>query len=84
MNALTQCDNLTLMRMNSPGDLEELGRAFGFVAPQLLDRASRFVQGEALVAGGFVSLPVVVQMRDRVTPEGGVDVKVPMSDAPVA
>jgi DNA helicase HerA-like ATPase len=79
---LSQCDNLTLMRMNSPGDLEELGRAFGFVPPQLLERASRFVQGEALVAGGFVSLPVVVQMRDRVTPEGGVDVKVPMADAP--
>ncbi len=79
---LSQCDNLTLMRMNSPGDLEELGRAFGFVPRQLLDRASHFIQGEALVAGGFVRLPVVVKMRDRVTPEGGVDVKVPMVDGP--
>jgi len=75
---LSQCDNLTLMRMNSPADLEELGRAFGFVPRQLLDRASRFVQGEALLAGGFVVLPVVTRMRDRVTPEGGVDVPVPL------
>ena len=77
---LSQCDNLTLMRMNSPADLDELARAFGFVPRQLLDQASRFVQGEALVAGGFVGLPVVAKMRDRVTPEGGVDVRVPMAD----
>jgi DNA helicase HerA-like ATPase len=77
---LSQCDNLTLMRMNSPADLDELARVFGFVPRQLLDRASRFVQGEALVAGGFVGLPIVVKMRDRVTPEGGVDVPVPLAD----
>ena len=77
---LTQCDNLTLMRMNSPDDLEELAHVFGFVPRQLLERASRFVQGEALLAGGFVALPTVVKVRDRITPEGGVDVKVPLVD----
>jgi uncharacterized protein len=75
---LTQCDNLTLMRMNSPADLAELADVFGFVPRQLLERAARFIQGEALLAGGFVPLPTVVRMRDRVTPEGGVDVPVPM------
>lgn len=77
---LTQCDNLTLMRMNSPTDLAELADVFGFVPRQLLDRAGRFVQGEALLAGGFVPLPTVVKMRDRITPEGGVDVPVPLAD----
>ena len=77
---LTQCDNLTLMRMNSPADLAELGDVFGFVPRQLLDRAGGFVQGEALMAGGFVPMPTVVKVRDRITPEGGVDVPVPLAD----
>lgn len=77
---LTQCDNLTLMRMNSPADLADLASVFGFVPAQLLERAARFVQGEALMAGGFVPLPTVVKVRDRITPEGGVDVPVPLSD----
>jgi uncharacterized protein len=77
---LTQCDNLTLMRMNSPADLAELADIFGFVPRQLLERAARFTLGEALLAGGFVPLPTVVRMRDRVTPEGGVDVPVPMAE----
>lgn len=77
---LTQCDNLTLMRMNSPADLEELAGVFGFVPRQLLERAARFTLGEALLAGGFVPLPTVVKMRDRITPEGGADVPVPLAD----
>lgn len=76
---LTQCDNLTLMRMNSPADLADLADVFGFVPRQLLDRAERFTQGEALIAGGFVPLPTVVKVRGRLTPEGGVDVPVPLA-----
>jgi uncharacterized protein len=75
---LSQCDNLALMRMNSPADLAELAAVFGFVPRQLLDRAARFTLGEALVAGGFVALPTVVRMRGRITPEGGTDIPVPL------
>jgi DNA helicase HerA-like ATPase len=75
---VSQCDNLTLMRMNSRSDLEELGRTFGYVPEGLLERAANFGLGEALVAGGFVPRPSIVTMRDRVTVEGGSDVPVPM------
>jgi DNA helicase HerA-like ATPase len=75
---VSQCDNLTLMRMNSPNDLSELADLFGFVPPGLLSQASRFRQGEALVAGGFVPAPSIIKFRDRVTHEGGIDVPVPM------
>jgi hypothetical protein len=37
-----------------------------------------FSQGEALVAGGFVPLPALVQMGARLTVEGGSDVPVPL------
>ena len=75
---VSQCDNLNLMRMNSPNDLAELGDLFGFVPPGMLGQASRFRQGEALVAGGFVPAPSIIKFRDRITHEGGIDVPVPM------
>lgn len=75
---VSQCDNLTLMRMNSPQDLADLGDLFGFVPRQLLVQSSRFRQGEALLAGGFVPAPTVTKVAARMTVEGGIDVKVPM------
>lgn len=75
---VSQCDNLTLMRMNSRSDLEELGVTFGYVPEGMLKRAANFGLGEALVAGGFVPRPSIIQMRERVTVQGGSDVAVPM------
>jgi DNA helicase HerA-like ATPase len=74
---LSQCDNLVVMRMNSPADLAQLADAFGFVPPGMLERASTFRKGEALVAGGFVPMPMIVRVGVRHTVEGGVDVPVP-------
>jgi hypothetical protein len=75
---LSQCDNLLLMRMNSPGDVAELAEVFGFAPPAMLGAAPYFVQGEALAAGTFAPLPSFVRMGARFTPEGGTDVTVPM------
>jgi uncharacterized protein len=77
---VSQCDNLTLMRMNSPDDLDELAHLFGFVPREMLGQSSRFRQGEALLAGGFVPAPSMIRVRDRLTQEGGIDVRVPMPE----
>jgi DNA helicase HerA-like ATPase len=76
--ALSQCDNLVLMRMNSPGDLDELARMYGFAPPAMLRTSQFFAQGEALVAGTFVPRPGLVRMGARLTREGGSDVRVPV------
>lgn len=78
INALSQCDNLALMRMSSPRDLAELGGMFGYAPDSLLNRATAFAQGQALFAGGFVEQPSLVQMGARLTREGGSDVPVPL------
>ena len=78
---MSQCDNLALMKMTSPADLDELGTIFGFVPPAMLARAARFTQGEALFAGGFVPAPTMVRMGPRLTREGGADVSVPLRTA---
>lgn len=77
-NALSQCDNLALMRMSSAGDLDELAGVFGYAPEALLARSPGFRQGQALFAGGFIEQPSLVQMGTRLTHEGGVDVSVPL------
>jgi uncharacterized protein len=73
-NVLSQCDNLLLMRMNSLADLGFVGDVFSFVPPRLLERATDFRQGEALVAGKIVSHPCFVRFGARVAEEGGSDI----------
>lgn len=78
---LSQCDNLMLMRMNSPDDIVELGRTFGFAPKAMLQASNGFMQGEALLAGGFAPVPMLVQVRERLTRQGGSDVAVPLVGA---
>ncbi|MFB8007655.1 ATP-binding protein [Nocardia sp. NPDC056000] len=75
---LSQCDNLALMKMTSPADLDELGTYFGYAPTALLERSPWFRQGEALFAGGFAPTPSLVKVRTRLTREGGGDVRVPL------
>ncbi|MFE1646308.1 ATP-binding protein [Microbacterium sp. P01] len=78
INALSQCDNLALMRMSSPRDLAELAEVFGYAPESLLERSPGFAQGQALFAGGFAPTPALVQMGSRLTHEGGSDVAIPL------
>ena len=73
-NVMSQCDNLILMRMNSLGDLAFAHGAFSFVPSSLMDRATTFRLGEALVAGNISPHPALIQMGRRVAEEGGADV----------
>jgi uncharacterized protein len=75
---VSQCDNLALMKMTSPLDLDGLSTWFGFAPQAMLAASPWFRQGEALFAGGFVPTPTLVKMGDRLTPEGGSDVGVPL------
>ena len=76
-NVLSQCDNLALMRMNSPADLAELAAVFGFAPASMLAMSPFFRQGEVLFAGLFSPAPTVARMSRRYTPEGGSDVPFP-------
>ncbi|WP_243698400.1 hypothetical protein [Curtobacterium sp. PhB136] len=75
---ISQCDNLALMRMSSPSDIAELATVFGFVPVPMLEESPFFRQGEALLAGGFVPAPTAITMGERLTRQGGGDVRVPL------
>lgn len=71
---LSQCDNLLLMRMNSPGDLARIADLFAFVPPSLTGVAAVLSPGHALAAGRIMSHPMFVGFGRRLTREGGADV----------
>jgi hypothetical protein len=73
-NALSQCDNLVLMRMNSAADLDVVAEVFSFAPVGLVERATAFRQGEALVAGKICSHPALIRFGARFSQEGGGDV----------
>jgi uncharacterized protein len=73
-NVVSQCDNLVLMRMNSAADLDYAREVFSFVPASLLERATTFGLGEALVAGKLSSHPAFVGVGPRIAQEGGADV----------
>ena len=73
-NVLSQCDNLILMRMNSPGDAAVVRDTLGFAPPGLVGRSTGFGLGEALIAGKIAPHPALIRFGGRVTREGGGDV----------
>jgi uncharacterized protein len=81
-NVLSQCDNLILMRMNSAADIAHLTGLFSYAPANLIERSTLFRQGEALVAGAVVGHPAFVQIRGRITQEGGSDVPADWAAAP--
>ena len=60
-NVISQCDNLVLMRMASEADLAHIGELLSFAPRDLLDGATSFKQGEALVAGKLGSHPALIR-----------------------
>ena len=73
-NALTQCDNLVLLRLNGAADVARLAAAFSFVPSSLLGEAPSFAKGEALLVGGIAGRPTRAAIEGRLSPEGGGDV----------
>jgi uncharacterized protein len=73
-NVISQCDNLVLMRLNSAADAAFAQAVFSFVPASLVDRATTFRLGEALVAGKLSPHPAFVRFGARLAQEGGADV----------
>jgi hypothetical protein len=73
-NIVSQCDNLVLMRLNSAADTAFAQAVFSFVPASLVDRATTFRLGEALVAGKISPQPALILFGARIAQEGGADV----------
>ena len=79
---VSQCDNLVLMRMASAADLAYVSARLSYAPQPLLERATSFRLGEALVAGKIASHPAFVRFGPRIAEEGGGDVPATWAGAP--
>jgi hypothetical protein len=70
-NLLSQCDDLCLMKMSNPADVELVGEQFGLVPSGWAERALTFKKGEVRLSGLFVERRVVAKVAPRRTVEGG-------------
>jgi uncharacterized protein len=70
--------------MNSDGDLADISRVFSFVPPGLVQGATGFPQGEALVGGKLFPQAGYVRMGARLSEEGGADVPATWAEPPVS
>jgi hypothetical protein len=73
-NVLSQCENLLLMRMNSHSDLAHLASILSQVPTSLMEQATNFSIGEALLAGRIVQNPTFAKFEGRLSVEGGGDI----------
>jgi DNA helicase HerA-like ATPase len=78
---VSQCDNLVLMRMASSADLAYVSDRLSYAPAPLLERATSFGLGEALVAGKIASHPALVRFGPRIAQEGGGDVPASWAEA---
>lgn len=74
INVLSQCLNLILMKVNSSSDLAQIGSIFSQVPISLIQKASTFGQGEALITGKVVPSQAFVKFEGRLSHEGGTDI----------
>jgi DNA helicase HerA-like ATPase len=82
-NVISQCDNLVLMRLNSVADAAFAQAVLSFVPAGLVERATTFRLGEALVAGKISPNPALIRFGARIAAEGGADVPSTWAGSPV-
>ena len=69
-DVLSQCMTQCIMRIVNPIDQERIAQSVESVGRDLLKELPALSKGQVIVAGASVNTPVMVQVRERVTPHG--------------
>ncbi len=75
-NVLSQCNTQVILKVTNPNDLKALERSVEGMTKGLKEETKRLPVGEAIISGGGLSEPLLVQVRPRETKDGGESVKV--------
>ena len=71
-DSLSQCMSQITMRMINPVDQSQIASSIESMSRELLDELPALAKGEAIVSGVAINTPVLVKIRERTTPHGGV------------
>jgi DNA helicase HerA-like ATPase len=71
-DSLSQCMSQITMRIINPVDQGQIASSIETMSRELLDELPALAKGEAIISGVAVNTPVLVKIRERLTPHGGI------------
>jgi hypothetical protein len=75
-NVISQCNTNIILKVTNPNDLKAIVQSIEGLTTETADEIQRLPVGVALVAGGSLSLPILVEIRTRETKHGGKSISV--------
>ncbi len=75
-NVLSQCNTQVILKVTNPNDLKAIVASVEGLTSAMADEIQRLPIGVAIVVGGGVQMPLLVEVRPRETRHGGESVKV--------
>ena len=75
-NVLSQCNTQIILKVTNPNDLKAITSSVEGLTSAMEDEIQRLPIGVALITGGGIQMPLLVEIRPRETRHGGESVKV--------
>jgi len=75
-NVLSQCNTQIILKVTNPNDLKAITASVEGLTAGMSEEIQRLPTGVAIVMGGNISMPLIVEVRPRETKHGGESVKV--------
>ena len=75
-NVLSQCNTQIILKVTNPNDLKAITSSVEGLTASMEDEVQRLPIGVAIVTGGGIQMPLMVEIRPRETRHGGESVKV--------
>jgi len=75
-NVLSQCNTQVILKVTNPNDLKAIESSVEGISKEMTEDIQRLPIGEAILSGGGLSEPLIVDVRPRETKDGGSSIKV--------
>ena len=75
-DVLSQCNSQIILRIVNPKDLDAVVKSSEVLSDEILKLIPQLNVGEAVILGPITTIPIIVQLRDRVLDYGGGDLDI--------
>jgi len=75
-NVLSQCNTQTILKVTNPNDLKAISSSIEGMFPGMEENISRLPIGSAIITGGGINNPIIVDVRVRQSKHGGESITV--------
>ncbi len=75
-NVLSQCNTQIILKVTNPNDLRAIESSVEGITKDMTEEIQRLPIGEAIISGGGLSEPLIVDIRPRESQDGGASIKV--------